>query len=72
MPVIYRNGQQREVSVAGMSSDEYKSWMAANPDEARKLDEVPPPAGPVPTGIWVNGAWQSTTPLQSVKNGVVL
>ncbi len=58
-------------SVQQMSAEEYKQWMFANPEEAKKLD-APSAAPVVPTVVWRNGvAVQIVNNSQSTKNGVV-
>ena len=58
-------------TVAQMTAAEYKEWMLANPEEAKKLDAPAAPAA-VPTGFWRNGQWvKYELNTQVVQNGVV-
>jgi hypothetical protein len=58
-------------TVQQMSAEEYKEWLYANPEEAKKLDSVAAPAI-VPTVVWRNGvAVQIVNNSQAAQNGVI-
>ena len=58
-------------TVQQMSASEYKEWMLANPDEAKKLD-IPTATPVIPTVVWRNGvAVQIVDNTQTSSNGVI-
>jgi hypothetical protein len=59
-------------TIQQMTASEYKEWLAANPEEAKKLDAPAGAPALTPTGFWRNGVWVKYEPnTQTTVNGVI-